>query len=188
MAEKVTFDGINKLIIVNNGETELDAQRDIYSAWKRWMVEQNTYDLTSKYLQAIRTIGGDTITATQVVSPYFFLLNGWVLRPYEADHLLTIDGNLFVDGGGNPFTPTVSAFNVTINLLTSSKSITTTVSVSGGSLLTDQESAYILNLPSEELIANEVWSETLTGARGQDSAEEILLKVKQLVGLIPGLV
>ena len=184
MAEKVTFDGPNKLIIVNNGETELDAQRDIYSAWKRWVVDQESYGLTSKYLQALRTVGGDTITATENVSPYFFLMNGWVLRPYEGDHLLTVDGNLFVDGGGNPFTPTVGSYNVTINLLTSSKSITTTVPISGGTLLTDEESEYVLSLPSEHLIAQEVWSETLT-AGAVDSAEEILRKVRQLVSLIP---
>jgi hypothetical protein len=188
MAEKVTFDGINKLIIVNDGETELDAQRDVYSAWKRWLIEQDSYGSTSKYPQALRTVGGDTITATESVSPYFFLLNGWVLRPYEGDHLLTVNGNLFVDGGGNPFTPTVSAHNVTINLITSSKSITTTINVSGGTLLTDAESAYILSLPSSQLIANDVWSETLTGARGPNSAEEVLLKIKQLVNLIPSMV
>jgi hypothetical protein len=187
MAEKVTFDGPNKLIIVNDSETDLSAETDVYSAWKRWLNEQDTFGLTSKYLPALRTVGGDTITATESVSPYFFLLNGWVLRPYEGDHLLTVDGNLFVDGGGNPFTPTVGAFNVTINLLTSSKSITTVINTSGGTLLTDQESTYILNLPSEELIASEVWSEPLT-AGATDSAEEILRRVKQLVSLIPATV
>lgn len=188
MAEKVTFDGTNKLIVVNNGETELDAKEDIYSAWKRWMIEQESYGLTSKYEQALRTVAGDPITATQSVSPYYFLLNGWVLRPYEGDHLLTITGNLFVDGGGNPFTSTVGSYNVTINLVTSPQSITTVVSVSGGTVLTDEESEYILSLPSETLIANEVWSEILSGGRTQGSAEDVLLQIKKLVNLVPGLV
>jgi hypothetical protein len=185
MAEKVTFDGINKLIIVNDGETDLDAERDIYSAWKRWLTDQINYGLTSKYEQALRTVAGDTITATQVVSPYFFLMNGWQIRPYEGDHLLTIDGNLFVDGGGNPFTPTVSAHNVTINLITSSKSITTTVSTSGSGL-TQDESDQLFSLPSETLIASEVWSEIISGG-ADDSAEAVLLQIKKLVSLVPGL-
>lgn len=187
MAEKVTFDGNNKLIIVNNGETDLDAEQDIYSAWKRWMTENAVYGLTSKYEQAFRTVGGDPITETQFVSPYFFLLNGWQLRPYEGNHLLTVTGNLFVDGGGNPFTPTIGSYNVTINLVTSPQSLTTVISVSGGTVLTDQQADYIFSLPSETLIAREVWSEILSGGV-KNTAEDVLLKIKQLVDLVPGLV
>ena len=173
MVEKITFDGPNKLIIVNNGETDLDAEADIYSAWKRWLNDQDAFGLNSNFLQALRTVGGDTITATQDVSPYYFLLNGWQLRPYEGDHLLTIDGNLFVDGGGNPFVPTLGAFTVTINLLTSSKSITTTVSVSTGSGLSQSESDQLFSLPSEEVITQEVWSEQVSAYTGMGSAGQV---------------
>ena len=187
MAEKVTFDGPNKLIVINNGETDLNAQEDIYSAWKRWMTEQESYGLSSKYEQAFRTVGGDPITVTQAVSPYYFLLNGWVIRPYEGNHLLTITGNVFVDGGGNPFTPTVGSYNVTINLVTSPQSLTTVVSVSGGTVLTDDQANFIFSLPSETLIAQEVWSEILSGGV-TNSAEDVLLQIKKLVNLVPGLV
>ena len=185
MAEKVTFDGINKLIIINFGEDEIDAQRDIYSAWKRWLIEQESYGLTSKYLQALRTIGGDPITATSVVSPYFFLLNGWRVRPYEGDHYLQVEGNLFVDGGGNPFVATVADHNVTINLITSSKAITTTVSTSGSGL-TESESDQLFTLPNEAVIADAVWDELLSQHTSAGTAGEIINKIKRLAALIPG--
>ena len=186
MAEKVTFDGLNKLIIINNGEDEIDAQRDIYSAWKRWLIEQVS-GLTSKYLQALRTIGGDPITATSVVSPYFFLLNGWQIRPYEGDHYLEVEGNIFVDGGGNPFVPTVGNFQVAINLITSSKSITTTVSTSGSGM-TDAQDTQLFALPSEAVIADAVWDEILSQHTDAGSAGEIINKIKRLAALIPGTV
>ena len=35
---KVTFDGENKLIIINPGETDINVKRDIYSSWKEWIL------------------------------------------------------------------------------------------------------------------------------------------------------
>lgn len=133
MAEKVRFDGPNKIIIVNNNETELDAGTDIYSAWKRWL-HTNTISASGGYSigpsagpapvwqQALRTVGGDEIGGGKSISPYFFLVNGWRIRPYEGDHRLLVDGNIFVDGGGNPFIPTNGDYNVTVQLLTSTDS------------------------------------------------------------------
>jgi len=182
MAEKVSFNGPSKLIIVNNGETSLDAETDIYSAWKRWVTQLNN----AEFLQALRTVGGDPIGGGQEVSPYFFLLNGWRLRPYEGDHQLTVDGNLYVDGGGNPFTPTVGAYNVLVNLVTSSKSITTTVSVSTGSGLSVDEHNQLFALPLDAEVASAVWSQTLTGSPTGDSASAIVQRIQKLVKLLPG--
>lgn len=135
----VTFDGVNKLIIVNNGINYLNTI-DIYSWWKEWFqLEDN-----SKFLQAFRTVGGDPIGSNQVVSPYFFLLNGWKIKPYEDDHLLTVNGNLFLDGGGNPFIPTIGNYNVLINLQTSSNSTVNTISTGSG--LSQQQSLYLEEL------------------------------------------
>ena len=182
MAELVTFDGPNKLIIVNDSETSLDAQTHVYSAWKRWVTSQNQ----ANWLQALRTIAGDPIGGGQVVSPYYFLMNGWTLRPYEGDHQLTVDGNLFVDGGGNPFTPTVGSFNVLVNLNTSSKSITTTVEVSAGSGLSKDEHDQLFALPLDAEVADAVWSETLSGYDTDGSAGQLVQKIQQLVKLLPG--
>jgi len=182
MAELVTFDGPNKLIIINNGEEVIDAQRDVYSAWKRWL----TIDYEAKWLQAMRTVAGDPIGGGQVISPYFFMMNGWRIRPYEGDHRLVVDGNLFVDGGGNPFVPTVDPYEVLVQLHTSSKSITTTVEVSAGSGLSQDEHDQLFALPSEQEITESVWSETLSGSPSGDSASAIVQKIQTLVKLLPG--
>jgi len=43
-------------------------------------------------------------------------MNGWKIKPQEADHTLTVsDGILLVNGGGDPFNDTVGAYVVRIN-------------------------------------------------------------------------
>jgi len=135
---KVTFDGTDKKIIVDNGITELDVQIDLYSDFKEWLKTGNNGD-NAKYLPAMRTVGGDPTTGTKSVSPYFFLMNGWKIRPQEADHTLTITGNLFVDDpetyGYNLTIPTLGDYTVTVVLSTTSDAIT----VSAGSGLDTEE-------------------------------------------------
>ena len=120
------FYGPSKLIVINSGITSLAAQ-DIYSDWKEWVGS----GVNSAYLPAFNSIGGDPVTATKSVAPYFFLLNGWRLRPWEGSHQLDVDGNLFVDGGvGNPFVTTTGSHNVFINIQTSNNAVV--VSAGGG--------------------------------------------------------
>ena len=171
MAEKATFDGPNKIITIVNGETEIDAQRDLYSAWKRWVL----IDDNAKYLQAFRTVGGDPMGAGQTVSAYFFLLNGWRVRSWEGDHFLTVDGNLFVDEGGSPFIPTLGDHQIVISLVVSPQSITTSVTTTAG-VLTQQDKADI---------TNGVWTEP-SSAGGADSMGELQRDIKTDTGLIPG--
>ena len=54
---KVTFDGYNKLIIINSNEDEIDVAVDIYSAWKEWS-QQRDY---LKWVAAMRSVGGDPL-------------------------------------------------------------------------------------------------------------------------------
>jgi len=116
----VSFDGTNKLIIVDDSITELDIQVDIYSAWKSWMKSGSN----SKFIPALRTIGGDPTVGTSSVAPYFFLINGCKIRPYEGNHTLTLTGNLFVDEpgtyGSNITVSTVGYFQVLVNMSTTS--------------------------------------------------------------------
>lgn len=72
---KVTFDGDQKLIIVNPGVSNLSIKSDVYSAWKRWL---STYDY-SKYDPAIRTIGGDPLGDNVYAGDIYFLINDWRL-------------------------------------------------------------------------------------------------------------
>lgn len=151
---KVTFDGINKKIIVNTGITFLDIKVDLYSDWKEWLSEPGN----SKYIPAMRTIGGDSTVGTKTVAPYYFLTNGWKIRPYEGNHTLDIAGNLFVDEqslyGTNITIPTLGTFNVLINLSTTSDA--SVITVTSGSGLSAEEHNKLF------AIVADVWNELVS--------------------------
>lgn len=84
--------------------------KSLYAAWVDWMAVSDN----AKYLPAFRTAGGDDLGGGLSIPPYYFLLNGWRVRPMEANQTLVVDGNLFVDGGGDPIVPTTGSFNVLI--------------------------------------------------------------------------
>lgn len=89
--DKVTFDYFKKLIIVNDGVTEIDIKRDVYSAWKRWGAVNNN----SRIGRVIRVIGGDATTGAFKAGDIYFLVNGWRL---QVDLSVTsIIGSLFSD-------------------------------------------------------------------------------------------
>src|SRR5574342_1221095 len=96
MAAKVTFDPANKLIIVRDHITSIDAAIDLYSDWKEEVVASASMQ---KVFPAFRTIGGDTLGGGINAGAYFFLQNdvtgSWRIRPYEGNHELSIVGNLF---------------------------------------------------------------------------------------------
>jgi len=104
----VSFQGPEKLIIVNNGVTYLSV-KDVYSAWKVWTSQGGN----SKYLQAISYIGADPLPAGQLGTT-FFLENGWKIRPYEGNHTLTIVGNLYARDGSDPFVSTLGTWNIRV--------------------------------------------------------------------------
>ena len=113
---KVTFDGVNKLIIVNPGITELDVKIDIYSDWKEWALLTDNL----KFEAALRAVGGDPISDTRNLGATFFLINGWRIRPDETDHRLIISGNIFTDPAGfSPVVATVGDFNAVVEYSTS---------------------------------------------------------------------
>jgi hypothetical protein len=104
------IDPANKRIILD--VTDATAQ-SIYRAWVDWLVLSDN----SKYLPAFRTTGGDDLGSGIGIPAYYFLTNGWFIRPMESNHTLTITGNLFVDGGGDPIVPTLGTFNVLTKLV-----------------------------------------------------------------------
>lgn len=101
--QKVTFDGVNKLILINVGETIIDIKTDIYGGWKEWLsIEDN-----AKYFKALTALGGDPITDSTNVGVTYFLENGWRVKPYLADYVLTMNGNIYTrEPGQNPIVPT----------------------------------------------------------------------------------
>lgn len=121
LRDKVSFDGPNKLILINEPETVIQVREDIYSAWKRWVL---LYD-NAKYLPAIRTIGGDPTVSGQRAGDLYFLINGWQIRTWEADHQLQLIGAIFNDTGQPVFKPTI--FNHNIQTVIERSSLVTTV-------------------------------------------------------------
>jgi hypothetical protein len=103
----IIFDATNRRIILDSATVTVS---HIFSRWEDWVAQGDNI----KYLPAFRTVGGDALLIGLDVPFYFFLTNGWRIRPMEADHTLVIDGNLFVDGGGDPIVPTLGNFNVLI--------------------------------------------------------------------------
>lgn len=107
----VSFDPIAKLIIADTGTTSLKADF-IYSRWKDFA------RANPGILAAFRVVGGDELGVGLTIPSYFFLINGWRIRPYEGNHELTIDGNLFTEGGvDSPVVPTVGTWNVAVKYI-----------------------------------------------------------------------
>jgi hypothetical protein len=97
MAEKVTFDGDNHLIIINSGVTDIDVGSDIYLEWKKWVLEADN----SKWLAAFRAFGGDPTTLNQTAPNYYFLINNWKVRVENLT--LNINWNLYSDDYDTPY-------------------------------------------------------------------------------------
>jgi hypothetical protein len=109
----MTFDGPTKVITLTSGTTIVSV-RDLWSRWVDWFLTGDN----SKYLPAFIQVGGDDIDASAgtKIPIYAFLMNGWKIKPQEANHTLTInDGILLVNGGGDPFNNTTGAYIVRIN-------------------------------------------------------------------------
>ena len=142
--QKFTFDGPSKLFIAKPGVTSVDVQVDLYSDWKEEILLADNL----KWLEAIRCIGGDPIGGGISAGATYFLRNGWKIRPQEADHQLTITGNLFLDEGetGGLLVPTLGDFTVMVVLARSN--IIDTVATGGG---------------DPGVIADAVWDELSTG-------------------------
>ena len=102
----ITLDGATKRIILDSASV---SAAQIWSAWVDW------HEANQQWPLAFQLVGGNALGGGLFIPPYFFLLNGWRVRPMEASHNLTITGNLFVDGGGVPVVPTLGTYQVNVN-------------------------------------------------------------------------
>jgi hypothetical protein len=151
--QKVTFDGISKLILINEGETNINVRSDIYSNWKEWIL----YDDNAKYIQALTVLGGDPITDTTFVGLTYFLENGWRIKPWTGNYILTIDGNIYTrEPGENPAIP---VSGVSVNFTRSNLVDFATPVLSGN---VDVGNVSISNTDIAQ-IANTVWNYDLDG-------------------------
>jgi hypothetical protein len=113
------FDGYNATIILDS--TDEFNIADMYSRWKDWVL-----DGYFQYYDAFRTLGGDPISPTQTIAPYFFLNTtyNWKIRPAEQDHELKIVGNLYPESPTDHlFIPTLGEYTVLITIERSSAAI-----------------------------------------------------------------
>lgn len=136
----VTFDGENKLIIVNDGVTNLSIQIDTYSSWKEWIAIRDY----AKFLPALRTIGGDPTTLGQRAGDIYFTINGWRL---VVDLSKTrVDGVLFSDNFDTPLLNKDTLSPVYSNMVSSLITRAATVDLSS------------LSIPSATQNAAAVWN------------------------------
>ncbi len=97
--QKVTFDGPNSLIRINDGETELNVEADIYSAWKDWALLRDYL----KWEPALRNTGGDPLPGGDALGATFFLINGWRIFVPSGEANITVTGNIFTEEGDPVF-------------------------------------------------------------------------------------
>lgn len=169
----VTFDGPNKLILVNDGVTELDVKIDIYSDWKEWLALPHMTN--AAYLEAVQSVGGQPLPGGRFVGSTFFLVNGWRIKPYQGSYRLTITGNLFTTEGVNPVVDADGLLNnIMVEMNTST--LVETISTPGDTLTEDD----ITNL------SDGVWGKTLSQYTSAGTAGYVLDKTGKLIKLLPG--
>jgi len=133
----ITFDTTRKHIVLDS--TSVTAA----TIWSRWV---DWHALNQQWPIAFSLVGGVALGGDLFISPYFFLMNGWRVRPMEANQNLTITGNLFVTGGGIPVVSTLGVYQVNTNY---------TVPVQAQGIVTSGSTG-----PSAADIATAVWAHT----------------------------
>ena len=106
----ITFNASTKIIQL---DTNAHSAAEIWSRWVDWFATSDN----CKYLPAMQVIGGNLVDGSIYIPSYFYLLNGWRIRPMEASHNLTITGNIIVLGGGDPIVNTVGSYQVNVKFV-----------------------------------------------------------------------
>jgi len=183
--QKVTFDGPNKLILVNEGITDLQFREDVYSNWKEWVKARDN----AKYPEAIAIIGGDPLPGNRALGTTYFLDNGWRMRTWEGHHELTVTGNFFTREGDSAFVPTINPWTITINLNTSTlvEALIPETTLAPGDIAAVADSVWnttlqdsstalsIMNMLLEDIgqIPANVWDEIIDATKNQTAREKL---------------
>lgn len=151
-----TFNGATKIISINPGVTSFSAGQ-VYSAWKQWVQTSDN----AKYEAAFgNSVGGEPLGGGVSVGTYYFIQNGWMIRPQESSHTLVVSGNLFpVPDTASVFTSTLGNYNVLISMKTSS--LTQQVVSGGGSVVTPAD------------VADAVWNKDISTLAANTAAGEL---------------
>jgi hypothetical protein len=103
----ITFNASTKIIQLDSASV---SAATIWSRWVDWFCTSDN----SKYLPAMEVIGGNQVDGSIYIPSYFYLLDGWRIRPMESNHNLEITGNIIVQGGGDPIVNTVGTYQVNV--------------------------------------------------------------------------
>jgi len=131
MGAFVTADPDTRIIDITKvpvgGLSSLDVVDDIYEALKAdWLADAALQPLKFPFRSF-----GDPKTPTTVIGPYVFIDNtlGWRLRPYDADHALTLVGNLVPEDVTIPMFQARVGRTIPITLEQSAQALTEQVQV-----------------------------------------------------------
>jgi len=175
---KVTFDGPNKLILVNPGVTTLNVKEDIYSDWKEWFLGHDGV-VTSKYLEASESVGGQPLPGGTNLGDTYFLINGWKIKPYPGSYSLSIEGNIYTDTGEDFFVDAeVTSIPNNIRILNTVSNI----------VQTDEVEVPALTVENITQVVEAVWNKMLSEHRIPGTTGEALQKIKNNAALIPATV
>lgn len=138
MADAI-FDGDN-LHITLPSLGSFDAQKEIYSAWKEWIVQSDN----AKYPPAFDVTGGDDVGGGQKVAPYFFCRNdlGWRIKMPSDNGEIVVAGNLFPRDPNTTLFEQTSGYDAFLRLEVSTRAVVIERDTSG---LTAAESAQLAN-------------------------------------------
>lgn len=166
-----TFDGNTKIISLNTGIT-LFTITDLYSDWKRWVATSDN----AKFQPAFRYVGGDPTIPGQSLGTTYFLLNSWKIRPYNAEHTLIVEGNIFTDDQSSAFIHTLDCHMVVVQIAFSNLTTTVVVDASGGTITPDSIASAVWNKSASS-------SEFSTNGTIGDFLKNKVLTVSKFLGL-----
>lgn len=135
----LSFDGETKIITITTVNT-LDV-KDLWSRWVDWMLTSDN----SKYALAMTQVGGNDIDISQgtTIPIYIYLLNGWKIKPREANHTLVVtSGILLTSDSSDPFMDTTGAYTVRVNYQQPVQVVTVSTGGAGG--LTQEQNGQLM--------------------------------------------
>lgn len=148
MGAKVTFNELTRTIEIDeapdaNGDVNIDVKVDLYSDGKEDWVSTESL---RKVIYPLSAVGGNSLPGGRYLGATFFLRSDWKIAPYEADHRLLVDGNLYSEDGEDPFLDTAGAY--TVRVVQQVSSLVDAITADVGSIAAD--------------VADAVWDEPLT--------------------------
>ena len=137
MAEHVAYDTDKRIIYVTtapvDGVVDISIKEHLYSDMK---VDWQANATLGKFKLPLRSVGGDALPGSKSLGATFFLDSDWKIRPYEADHIFRMEGNLFSEDGRSVMIPTTGGYQVLAEMFVSNLTDSTIQQLEAVDLLT----------------------------------------------------